>query len=140
MAEAGWTHYEHQADLGIRAFGASLEEALVQAARRLTPVITAPETVKADNPVPITVSAPDPEFLLVEWLDSLVYEMATRRMLFGAFEVALTETGLKATAWGEPVDRERHQPAVEVKGTTLTDLAVEQAEDGSWAVQCVVDV
>ncbi|KPV40124.1 archease [Thiohalorhabdus denitrificans] len=140
MAQSGWSHYEHQADVGIRAFGPTLEETLVQAALGLTAVITEPEAVVPQDPVPIEVSAPDPEFLLVEWLDALVYEMATRSMLFGAFEVSLTEEGLAATAWGEPVDRARHQPAVEVKGATLTDLRVARTEAGTWTAQCVVDV
>ncbi|MFP4561132.1 MAG: archease [Thiohalorhabdus sp.] len=140
MAQAGWSHYEHQADVGIRAFGPTLEETLVQAAVGLTAVVTDPESVVPRDPVPVEVSAPDPEFLLVEWLDALVYEMATRSMLFGAFEVSLTEGGLAATAWGEPVERARHEPAVEVKGATLTDLRVVRQEDGTWTAQCVVDV
>ncbi|MFA9462065.1 archease [Thiohalorhabdus sp. Cl-TMA] len=140
MVQAGWSHYEHQADIGIRASGPSLEEVLVQAALGLTGVITDPDSVKAKEPVRLQVAAADPEFLLVEWLDALIYEMAVRRMLFGAYRITLTEQGLEATAWGEPVERERHHPAVEVKGATLTDLAVKQAEDGSWTVQCVVDV
>jgi len=140
MAEAGWSHYEHQADVGIRAHGPTLEEALVQAALGLTAVITEPEAVAAREAVPIAVSAPDPELLLVEWLDALVYAMATRRMLFGRFEIAIREGRLEGTAWGEPLDRARHRPAVEVKGTTLTDLRVRQEEDGTWTARCIVDV
>jgi SHS2 domain-containing protein len=41
---------------------------------------------------------------------------------------------------GEPVDVERHRPAVEVKGATCTELAVERLADGSFRAQCVVDV
>jgi SHS2 domain-containing protein len=80
------------------------------------------------------------EHLLVDWLNALVYEMATRRMLFGAFVVAIEGPQLKATAWGEPVDRVRHEPAVEVKGATYTSLCVERRSDGMWLAQCVVDV
>jgi SHS2 domain-containing protein len=41
---------------------------------------------------------------------------------------------------GEPVDVARHTPAVEVKGATLTELAVRQEADGTWVAQCVLDV
>ena len=43
-------------------------------------------------------------------------------------------------AWGEAVDRDRHQPAVEVKGATLTEVDVQRDEDGVWHARCVVDV
>ena len=78
--------------------------------------------------------------LLVDWLNALVYEMATRRMLFSRFEVRLDGTRLHATAWGEPVDVARHRPAVEVKGATYTQLKVARDEQGGWLAQCVVDV
>ena len=40
---------------------------------------------------------------------------------------------------GEPIDLERHHPAVEIKGATYTELAVLR-KDGHWTAQCVVDV
>ena len=42
-------------------------------------------------------------------------------------------------AWGEPIDVEKHQPAVEIKGATYTELAVYE-QDGQFVAQCVVDV
>ena len=61
-------------------------------------------------------------------------------MLFGAFEVSINGDRLVATARGEPVDRARHEPAAEIKGATLTELAVEKDASGNWTAQCVVDV
>ncbi len=84
--------------------------------------------------------APDPELLFVDWLNALVFEMATRKMLFSRFHVELNGTQLHATACGEPVDVNRHQPAAEVKGATYTELAVREDEPGKWRAQCVVDV
>ena len=66
--------------------------------------------------------------------------MATRRMLFSRFEVNLDGQRLRATAWGEPVDVARHQPAVEIKGATYTELKVGRTDNGQWFAQCVVDV
>ncbi len=42
--------------------------------------------------------------------------------------------------WGEAVDRQKHQPAVEIKGATFTELHVCQQADGLWLAQCIVDV
>ena len=76
---------------------------------------------------------------LVE-LNAVVFEMATRHVLFGRFQVGIDGVRLEAEAWGEPVSQTRHQPAVEVKGATYTALSVQQAPDGQWQARCVVDV
>ncbi len=78
--------------------------------------------------------------LFVDWLNVLIYEMATRQMLFGRFEVHLEGSRLRARAWGETVDVAKHQPAVEVKGATYIDLQVKQDSNGTWLAQYVVDV
>jgi len=78
--------------------------------------------------------------LLYDWLNALVFEMATRRMLFGRFEVHIETGKLRGVAWGEPIDRLRHRPAAEVKGATYTELAVIRGGEGEWIAQCVVDV
>lgn len=77
---------------------------------------------------------------MVDWLNAVVYAMATQRMLFGRFLVQLNGSSLQAEAWGEPVDIAKHQPAVEVKGATYTELKISQAANGAWSAQCVVDV
>lgn len=136
---AHWEHYEHEADVGVRGVGASKAEAFEQAALALTAAVTDPGRVEPRVPVAIRADAPDDELLLAEWLNALVYEMATRRMLFSRFAVTLEGTTLVAQAWGEPVDPPRHQPAVEVKGATYTTLRVAPQGDG-WMAQTVIDV
>jgi SHS2 domain-containing protein len=140
MIEARWEHFPHGADVGVRGIGPSREAAFAQAARALTAVITDPDRVRPGAAVDIACEAPDDELLLADWLNALVYEMATRAMLFGQFEVRIDGQRLRARAWGEPLDLERHQPAVEVKGATYTGLAVGRRDDGAWVAECVVDV
>lgn len=137
---SAWEHFPHQADMGIRGMGATEEAAFEGAARALTAVVTDPEMVIPTQPVRIACEAPDDELLLVDWLNALIYEMATRRMVFSRFEVHLTDHTLQGIAWGEPLDRARHHPAVEVKGATYTSLRVGQDSAGCWIAQCVVDV
>jgi SHS2 domain-containing protein len=84
--------------------------------------------------------APDIELLVVDWLNALVYEMATRNMLFGRFRCHIDASRLEASAWGEPMDVARHAPAVEVKGATYTGLKVARTMEGEWVISCVVDV
>lgn len=135
-----WEHFPHDADVGVRGVGASVEQAFEQAAVALTAVVTDPSRVAAEEPVAIACAAPEVELLFADWLNALVYEMATRRMLFSRFEIAIDGPRLAATAWGEGVDVPRHHPAAEVKGATYTELAVRHTDDGTWCAQCVVDV
>lgn len=139
MAGMRWEHFAHGADIGVRGYGATREQAFEQAAMALTAVITDPGLVRAHAEVPIECDAPDEELLLAEWLNALVYEMATRNMLFGRFKVRIDGSHLRAQAWGEPIDPARHGPAVEVKGATYTMLRVAPGADG-WTAQTVVDV
>jgi tRNA nucleotidyltransferase (CCA-adding enzyme) len=135
-----WEHFPHGADTGLRGIGRTRAEAFEQTALALTGVIVDPADVAAAQRIDITCAAPDDELLLVEWLNALIYEMATRRLLFGRFEVRLDDHRLRARAWGEAVDVARHQPTVEVKGATYTALKVAADAQGVWRAQCVVDV
>ena len=135
-----WEHFPHGADIGVRGIGTTPSQAFEQAACALTAVIADPAQVAGDTLVEIRCEAPDHELLFADWLNALILEMATRDMLFGRFAVAIRDHVLEAKAWGERLDRVRHQPAVEVKGATYTALSVTQRDDGMWVAQCVVDV
>ena len=134
-----WEHFSHDADMGVRGYGATPAEAFEQAALAVTALITT-QPIVPETHVRIRCSAPDLEVLLVDWLNALVYEMATRNLLFGRFQVALRDCELDALAWGEPVEIARHACAVEVKGATFTALEVAADAAGRWHAQCVVDV
>jgi tRNA nucleotidyltransferase (CCA-adding enzyme) len=137
---SGWEHFAHEADVGVRGYGPSLAAAFEQAALAMTAAITDVERIAASESVRITCQAPQADLLLVEWLNALIYEMATRGMLFGRFAVIIEDSRLSGRAWGEPVDVDRHRPAAEVKGATYTALQVSRRADGQWLAQCVIDV
>jgi tRNA nucleotidyltransferase (CCA-adding enzyme) len=116
-----------------------MASAFEQAALALTAVVTyAPVAQRAR--VELECSAPDPELLLAEWLNAVIYEMAVRNMLFARFDVTIADTRLWATLWGEHVDPRRHEPAAEPKGATYTALEVTHGKSGIWFAQCVIDV
>lgn len=125
--------------MGVRGFGATKAEAFEQAALAMTAVVTDPTGVEPREAVTIGCEAPDDELLLADWLNRVIYEMATRKMLFSRFEVRIDGTRLSAQAWGERADVARHQPAVEIKGATYTALRVAH-DNGGWVAQTVVDV
>ena len=140
MSQPAWEHFYHMADIGVRGRGKTLAQAFEQTAIAMTAVITEPERIQPQQAIELSCAAPDQELLLVDWLNALVYEMATRKMLFSRFDVTLQAQQLTARAWGEKIDIARHEPTVEIKGATYTELKVAQLADGSWMAQCVVDV
>jgi SHS2 domain-containing protein len=138
--EGRWEHFPHDADIGVRGYGATLAQAFEQAAQALTAVVT-DAAVQPLTAVEIQCEAPDRELLLPQWLNAIIYEMAVRRMLFGRYAVVIEDgRRLSATAWGERVDVARHAPACEPKGATLTALKVATDDRGVWSAGCVVDV
>jgi SHS2 domain-containing protein len=138
MNRMGWEHFPHDADVGLRGFGATVAEAFEQAALALTAIVTNAH-IEPLVAVEVSCEAPDLELLFVDWLNAIIYEMAVRKMLFARSAVTIEGTRLKATLWGEPVDVARHAPACEPKGATYTALRVVQA-GGVWSAGCVVDV
>ncbi len=140
MSNAYWQHYSHLADMGIRGIGPTKEQAFCQAALALTAIITDLQMVEPKEVVEISCEEQDDELLFVCWLNALIYEMATRCMLFSKFEVNIASHRLSGKAWGEKIDVKKHSPTVEVKAATYADLKVRQNKNGSWLVQCIVDV
>lgn len=139
MPEAHWELFPHGADVGVRGVAATKAAAFEQAALATTAAVTDPELVRPLTLVQVTCEAPDNELLFLDWLNAVVYEMATRRMLFGRFAVQIEDDTLRGEAWGEQVDTARHNPGTEIKGATLTEIKV--AKQGRrWVAQCVVDV
>jgi SHS2 domain-containing protein len=134
-----WEHFPHEADIGVRGVGVTKAQAFEQAGLALTAVVTDLQTVEARQAIEVECEAPDDELLLADWLNSLIYEMSARKMLFSRFSVQVDGHHLRGQAWGESVDPGRHHPAVEIKGATYTSLRVGQ-EKGEWVAQTVVDV
>ena len=123
----------------MRGLGASKAEAFEQAALALTAAIADPAQVAPAMRVAIECEGPDDELLFAAWLNAIVYEMSTRKMLFARFAARIEDGRLEGEAWGEKIDVARHHPAVEIKGATYTTLRVAR-EGERWVAQTVVDV
>jgi SHS2 domain-containing protein len=135
-----WEHFPHGADVGIRGVGRTTAEAFAQAAAALTSAVCDLDSVAPLSVSEIACRAPSVELLFVDWINAIVFAMATEHKVFREFDVRIDGADLSARVMGEPVDPVRHQPAVEVKGATHTLLRVEELPDGRWVAQCVIDV
>src|SRR2546425_2232 len=96
MPAEHWEHFRHEADIGVRGFGPTKEEAFAQAAQATIAVIVDPASVRAEQPVAVSCDAADDELLFADWLNALIHEIAVRKMLFSRFELQIKDHHLMA--------------------------------------------
>jgi SHS2 domain-containing protein len=134
---------DHTADLGIRGTSATLDEAFCEAARALFSVMLDLDKVEPSAAHIVRLEAGSHADLLVEWLSDLLAQKELTGLVFSRFEARIAGAGgrfrLEGTARGEPLDRDVHRPAVEVKGISYLGLSVRPVE-GGWQTECVLDV
>lgn len=131
--------FEHEADVGVRGFGDTIEESFANCARAMFTVMFDLEAIETKKTVEVECDAPDKEMLLVEWLNELIYHADVEDMALSDFEVKIKGDKLTGLARGEKFDPEKHHPKTEVKAATYSQLKVEKS-GGRYTVQCVVDV
>ena len=131
-------YFEHGADIGVIGRGASVEEALVQAAASMFAIMVEPGAVQPLVEVEVDFDEDDIEFALVRWLNALLAQARERGIVLCRFELQRDGDHWHGRARGEPW-RDSHARGTEVKGATLTALSVRQDENG-WQARCVVDV
>jgi len=135
---------EHTADAYIEAYGASLEEAFENAAAAMTDVMTELETVEAKTEESFVVEAQDEPALLYSWLEELLLEFELKDKLYSRFEVScIEETSegfrLRAKAWGEKYDPERHLSKVGIKAATYHQMEILK-EPKSVTLRFILDI
>jgi SHS2 domain-containing protein len=132
--------FEHTADLGIRVRAGDLNLLFNEAAQALFAAIVEDlSTVHPVREVSIHLPPDETEYLLFDWLKGLLYHFDVEHLLLGKFDVQVNAAGLTGTAWGEPLDRERHNLEHEVKAITYHGLEVTQTAD-SWEAEVIVDI
>lgn len=139
-SSGSYSYFEHEADMGIAGRGATMEEAFSQAARAMFNLMVEVDQVRPQKQVFVKCRGHDTAELFVEWLNALLAEADIHRMALARFQVdTLSNSLLKGSAWGEPLDPQRHQPKTEVKAATYAMLFVGR-EKGRYVARCVVDL
>lgn len=139
MKESYYELFPYDAGIGVRGVGWTEQVAFENAALALTSIAFDPEKVHQRNVVFIHCQAPNHEILLVNWLNALIHEASTCKMVFGHFRVNLFDHRLEGIAWGYKLDHEHHQPTLEAKRALDTELQVEKQANGRWVAQCVIE-
>jgi SHS2 domain-containing protein len=152
----GFELLEHTADVGIRARGASLEEAFEHATEGLAEVLGAwrptgttgsgepggsggPPEWSPGETVAVEVSAADPGGLLVDWLNEVLWLREVRQAVVAGVDVERVGDGAAAgsvvLAGGGPAP-----DGTFVKAVTYHRLRVEPDPAGGWLVEVYLDV
>lgn len=135
---AGYAYFDHDADVGVIGRGATLEEAFESAARATFAIMTDLAAVREAGAVRLEFEEADCELALVRWLNLLLALSHERGLALAHFRIERDGVLWRGGAAGEPW-RAGLERGVEVKGATLTMLAVKRTPAG-WEARCVVDV
>lgn len=131
---------DHTADIGLEIYGKTREEVFINAASGLFSLITNPDRVAADQQQKIGLDAPDYDELLVAWLNELLYYFDAEGLLFSRFEIErLTRERLVGRAYGEKLDRSRHEINTVIKAATYHQLKLEATDEGFQA-RIILDI
>ena len=132
--------YDHTADIGLVARGATLEDLFVNAARGMFHLLAGDVAVRPSRRLEVEVTAPDREALLVAWLNELLFQCSTKRLVLSRFEVRdLTDERLRAAVAGQPVADLGVPLETELKAATYHGLRIAQTPDG-WEAEVLFDV
>ena len=152
MGTGGFELLEHTADVGIRAWAGSLEEAFEQATEGLAEVLGAlapggsggppgwsPGGSEPGEPKPVEVTAPDPGGLLVDWLNEVLWLLEVSQAGLAGVRVERVADGVASGS----VDLAPGGPDPDgtfVKAVTYHRLRVEADPAGGWLLEVYLDV
>ena len=136
----GYATFDHTADIGLEAWGATFGEALAEAGMGLQAIMLDGGSVCPRDTRTFQVTAGDAAALLVAWLSELLFAFETDGWLSAAIDISAADAcKLSATARGEMFDDARHELGVGVKAVSYHDLTVRCEADGV-RVRVILDV
>jgi SHS2 domain-containing protein len=132
MTPPGYRFIDHTADVQVKSWGRTLEEAFVQTAYSLMATIS--PDLKKINPLiekVLKVEAEDKEALLFDFLSEFLYIFDVEDLIFGDIEVSyIKKVGerfeLQAILKGEEFDKLKHEVGIEVKAITYSFMNIEE--------------
>ncbi|MFA5255839.1 MAG: archease [Candidatus Omnitrophota bacterium] len=138
--EKRYEQFSHTADIGVRVFGNTLKELFENAAFAMFDILADLDGLKGEITQDFELTAPNHEELLVSWLDELLYNFYSKKIIFYRFEVVeLSEDMLRARAFGRSVSENRNRLKTEIKAATYYNLKIIKRDD-YYEVDIIFDV
>lgn len=127
-------------DVGIRAFGKSLEELFINAATGMYSLITDVNSIEKRQKIDIEVESHSLEGLLVSWLNELIFRFDTYGFVGKDIDISeFSESKIKASLSGEEFDEARHEKRLLVKAATYHQLKIEKTGE-DWKAEIIFDI
>jgi len=129
------------ADIAFEAESDSVNGLFETCALAITDIMVDPRTLRATTERSLSLTSENLDRLLYDFMTELIFMKDVDSLLFGDFEVSVSEEGtsLAALARGEQIDRERHMLRNDVKAVTMHLFGVKH-EGKSWRTTVVLDI
>ena len=127
-------------DVGLTAFGGSLQEGFVNAAIGMYSLITGLDAVALTKTIEVSVENQSPDGLLVSWLNELIFHFDTYGFIGKKIDIKeFSEKRISARIAGEEFDPDRHEGKLLIKAATYHQLRMEK-KDEQWEIRVVFDI
>ena len=130
------------ADCAVDVEANGLDDLFETAASALAEVMVDPATILVTVERVITITAPQLDLLLYDWLAELIYRKDRDLEVFTRVKAWVSGSGpfqLTAHVWGGVIDPERTALRADPKAVTFHQFALEQ-RDGIWRARIVIDI
>ncbi len=133
-------YFETTADMGVIAKGKTLEEAFKEAAKGLYNIMVDIDKIDKKEVVEIEVEGEDLEELLYNFLNELLFYTDVYNLVFSDFDITIEDKyKLKCKAYGEKINKEKHEIKEEVKAVTYHMMEIKKDND-EYIIKYVVDL
>jgi len=123
---------EHATDAVIEITASSLKEAFVVAGQSVVDITLDSEKVEEREQRMLRVTGKDLRYLLFNWLEEVNYQLITEGFAIHRFSVDVSKNSeykLNATAYGEPLDLQKHRFRVEIKAPTFHEMEINESKE-----------
>ena len=125
MADLKFRSLDHPSDVGITAYGKDQKEIFENSALGMFSLMADLDRVESKKVFEIKVEGDDPESLLINWLNELIFYEDGKKILLKDFKInKLTDTRLEAEVAGEKIDMNKHFLYRPIKAATYNQLQI----------------
>ncbi|HXV51174.1 MAG TPA: archease [Nitrosopumilaceae archaeon] len=120
---------DHATDAVIEITASNLKEAFVVAGQSVVDITLDSEKVEEKEQKVLKVIGKDLRYLLFNWLEEVNYQLITEGFAIHRFALDISknsEYNLNATAYGEPLDLQKHHFRVEIKAPTFHEMEIKE--------------
>ena len=122
---------DHATDAVIEITASDLKEAFVVAGQSVVDITLDSEKVEEKEQRTFKVTGKDLRYLLFNWLEEVNYQLITEGFAIRRFSLDISKNSeykLNATAYGEPLDLQKHHFRVEIKAPTFHEMEITEGK------------